>query len=113
MTNEPDKPTNQNGRENDPFNTGPEDIEYPPVLQITANPQEQARRSTKERLREWQAGETVPHVINFQERKMVTSASGSSESAGRPVRSGSTAIGSITISDSWSSPTFPRARSVR
>lgn len=62
--------------ESEPFEMGPEEVEYPPVLRLTASPQEKARESSRERLREWQDGETVPHVINFQDpaalRKLLT-----------------------------------------
>lgn len=42
----------------------PED--YPPVLRITANPEAQHREDALDRLARWEAGEVVPHVINFQ-----------------------------------------------
>jgi len=74
MTN--DTPDVDDSIDSDPFEMGPEDAEYPPVLRITANPQEKARQSSRERLEDWQAGETVPHVINFQDpgmlRKLLT-----------------------------------------
>lgn len=42
----------------------PED--YPSVLRLTSTPEEVHRRDAIERLERWEAGETVPHVINFQ-----------------------------------------------
>ncbi|WP_049998575.1 HVO_A0114 family putative DNA-binding protein [Halococcus sediminicola] len=69
MTN--DTPDVDDSIDSEPFDMGPEDAEYPPVLRITANPQEKARASSRERLEDWQAGETVPHVINFQDPEML------------------------------------------
>ncbi len=39
---------------------------YPPVLRITSEPERDHRRDAIDRLERWEAGETVPHVINFQ-----------------------------------------------
>lgn len=40
--------------------------DYPSVLQITSEPDESHRRGTLDRLERWEAGEDVPHVINFE-----------------------------------------------
>lgn len=40
---------------------------YPSVLRLTATSQRQHRRETLERVERWEAGEDVPHVVNFQE----------------------------------------------
>ena len=42
----------------------PED--YPSVLRITSNSDEAHRQDALDRLDRWEAGEEVPHVINFQ-----------------------------------------------
>lgn len=42
----------------------PED--YPSVLRITSEPDDVHRQEALDRLDRWQAGEEVPHVINFQ-----------------------------------------------
>lgn len=42
----------------------PED--YPSILRLTSNPEETHRQGALDRVRRWEAGETVPHVINFQ-----------------------------------------------
>lgn len=42
----------------------PED--YPSVLRITSDPDEAHRQDALDRLSRWEAGEDVPHVINFQ-----------------------------------------------
>lgn len=42
----------------------PED--YPAVLRITSKSDEVHRRDALERLDRWEAGEEVPHVVNFQ-----------------------------------------------
>jgi len=39
---------------------------YPSVLQITSNSDKAHRRAAVDRLDRWDAGEEVPHVINFQ-----------------------------------------------
>ncbi|MCD2201281.1 transcriptional regulator [Halobacterium sp. KA-4] len=43
---------------------GPED--YPSVLRITSDSDEAHRQDALDRLDRWEAGEEVPHVINFQ-----------------------------------------------
>lgn len=40
--------------------------EYPPVLRITSALEETHRRDTLDRIDRWEAGEEVPHVVNFQ-----------------------------------------------
>ncbi|MFC6721421.1 transcriptional regulator [Halobacteriaceae bacterium SHR40] len=40
--------------------------EYPSVLQITSESGEKHRKDALDRLDRWEAGEDVPHVINFQ-----------------------------------------------
>ncbi|PSQ20495.1 transcriptional regulator [Halobacteriales archaeon QS_9_67_17] len=40
--------------------------EYPSVLRITSNSDETHRRDALDRLNRWEAGEEVPHVINFE-----------------------------------------------
>ena len=42
----------------------PED--YPSVLRLTSIPEEVHRRDALDRLDRWEAGEEVPHVVNFQ-----------------------------------------------
>ncbi len=41
--------------------------DYPAVLRLTARPEAAHRRDTLERLARWQDGESVPHVVNFQD----------------------------------------------
>lgn len=43
---------------------GPED--YPSVLRVTSVPKTQHQRGALDRLERWEAGEEVPHVVNFQ-----------------------------------------------
>lgn len=40
--------------------------DYPSVLRITSEPDDVHRQGALDRLNRWQAGEEVPHVINFQ-----------------------------------------------
>lgn len=42
----------------------PED--YPSILRITSNSEEAHRKDALDRLDRWEAGEEVPHVVNFQ-----------------------------------------------
>jgi predicted transcriptional regulator len=50
--------------------------EYPAVLQITSESSETHRREALDRLERWEAGEEVPHVVNFENpsdvRKLLT-----------------------------------------
>jgi predicted transcriptional regulator len=39
---------------------------YPSTLRLTANPEQRHRADALERLERWEAGENVPHVLNFQ-----------------------------------------------
>lgn len=41
--------------------------DYPSVLRVTSNPEETHRQNALDRLERWEAGEEVPHVVNFQE----------------------------------------------
>lgn len=43
----------------------PED--YPTVLHITSKPDDEHRQDALDRLARWEAGESVPHVVNFQD----------------------------------------------
>lgn len=43
-----------------------EPTDYPSVLRVTSTPKEQHQRDALDRLERWEAGEEVPHVINFQ-----------------------------------------------
>ena len=40
--------------------------DYPSVLRLTSNPEEVHRKDALARLDRWEAGEVVPHVVNFQ-----------------------------------------------
>jgi len=41
--------------------------DYPSVLRVTSNPEETHRQNALDRLERWEAGEEVPHVVNFQD----------------------------------------------
>jgi predicted transcriptional regulator len=45
----------------------PADTEYPSELKITSTPYEQQKADTLDRIEQWEAGEDVPHVVNFQD----------------------------------------------
>lgn len=45
----------------------PDDAEYPSELRITSNPAEEHQAETLDRVEQWEDGEEVPHVINFQD----------------------------------------------
>ena len=45
----------------------PEDVEYPSTLRITSKPFDEHKESTLERAAQWEQGEEVPHVVNFQD----------------------------------------------
>jgi len=64
MTNEPTdtEPTH------DEFTPGPDEVEYPSTLRITSLPAEQAQAAAIERAEQWEDGEEVPHVVNFEDR---------------------------------------------
>lgn len=54
----------------DPLETevpGPDEIEYPSTLHITALAGETVREATLDRFDQWEQGEEVPHVVNFEE----------------------------------------------
>lgn len=40
---------------------------YPPTLRITSRSERAHRRDAIDRAERWEAGETVPHVVNFQD----------------------------------------------
>jgi len=40
--------------------------EYPAVLRLTANSEDKHQQDALDRLARWEAGEEVPHVVNFQ-----------------------------------------------
>ena len=50
------------------FTPNPEDAKYPSTLRITTLPAEQAQRAAIKRAEQWEQGEEVPHVINFENR---------------------------------------------
>lgn len=52
----------------DEFTPGPETAEYPSTLRITALPAERAQAAAVERAEQWEQGEEVPHVVNFEDR---------------------------------------------
>ena len=64
MSNEPTdtEPTH------DEFTPDPDEVEYPSTLRITSLPAEQAQAAAIERAEQWEDGEDVPHVVNFQDR---------------------------------------------
>ena len=46
----------------------PDEVEYPSTLRITSLPAEQAQAAAIERAEQWENGEEVPHVVNFEDR---------------------------------------------
>ena len=52
----------------DEFTPGPDEVEYPSTLRITARPSAEHRESARERAERWERGEEVPHVVNFEDR---------------------------------------------
>lgn len=48
------------------FLDGRDPEDYPSVLRITSEPDDAHRQDALDRLQRWEAGEDVPHVINFQ-----------------------------------------------
>lgn len=52
----------------DEFTPGPDEVEYPSTLRITALPAERAQAAAVERAERWERGEEVPHVVNFEDR---------------------------------------------
>jgi predicted transcriptional regulator len=67
MTDEPTdtEPTHEE------FTPGPDEAAYPPTLRITALPAAQAQAAAVERAKRWEQGETVPHVVNFEDRSQL------------------------------------------
>ncbi|GAA0283800.1 HVO_A0114 family putative DNA-binding protein [Halobacterium noricense] len=63
----PDEPTDTEPT-HDEFTPGPEEVDYPSTLRITALPAEQAQAAALERAEQWEHGEEVPHVVNFEDR---------------------------------------------
>lgn len=63
----PDEPTDTEPT-HDEFTPGPEEVDYPSTLRITALPAEQAQAAALERAEQWENGEEVPHVVNFEDR---------------------------------------------
>jgi predicted transcriptional regulator len=45
----------------------PEDVEYPSTLRITSKPFTEHNTDVLDRAERWEAGESVPHVVNFQD----------------------------------------------
>lgn len=41
--------------------------QYPPTLRVTSRPERAHRRDALDRAERWEAGEVVPHVVNFQD----------------------------------------------
>ncbi|EMA56898.1 HVO_A0114 family putative DNA-binding protein [Halorubrum kocurii] len=64
MSNEPTdtEPTH------DDFTPDPDEVEYPSTLRITSLPAEQAQAAAIKRAEQWEDGESVPHVVNFEDR---------------------------------------------
>jgi predicted transcriptional regulator len=64
MSNEPTdtEPTH------DEFTPDPDEVEYPSTLRITSLPAAQAQAAAIERAEQWEDGEEVPHVVNFEDR---------------------------------------------
>ena len=64
MSNEPTdtEPTH------DEFTPSPDEVEFPSTLRITSLPTERAQAAAIERAEQWEDGEEVPHVVNFQDR---------------------------------------------
>ena len=52
----------------DEFTPGPDEVEYPSTLRITALPAKRAQAAAVERAERWERGEAVPHVVNFEDR---------------------------------------------
>ncbi|QLH77234.1 transcriptional regulator [Halosimplex rubrum] len=50
------------------FTPDADEVEYPSTLRITSLPSEQAQAAAVERADRWEAGEAVPHVVNFEDR---------------------------------------------
>lgn len=75
MPNEPNNMPNDTNAENEEividdveadFLEDRDPEEYPSVLRITSNSEQTHRQDALDRLDRWEAGEEIPHVINFQ-----------------------------------------------
>ena len=53
------------------FTPGPDEVEYPSTLRIMSLPAEQAQAAALKRAEQWEDGEEVPHVVNFEDRTRV------------------------------------------
>lgn len=62
-----DEPTETEPTHNE-FTPGPDEVDYPSTLRITALPANQAQAAAVERAEQWEQGEEVPHVVNFEDR---------------------------------------------
>lgn len=51
----------------DPPHEPPADAAYPETLRITSKPFEEAKESTLDRIDQWEQGNEVSHVVNFQD----------------------------------------------
>lgn len=52
----------------DEFTPGPDEVEYPSTLLITAKPSEAHEQDALDRAERWEQGDAVPHVVNFEDR---------------------------------------------
>ena len=64
MSNEPTDPEPTH----DEFTPDPSEVGYPSTLRITSLPAEQAQAAAVKRAEQWEQGEEVPHVVNFEDR---------------------------------------------
>lgn len=55
----------------DEFTPDPDEVDYPSTLRITALPAERAQEAAIARAKQWEQGEEVPHVVNFEDRSRV------------------------------------------
>jgi len=55
----------------DEFTPGPDEVAYPSTLRITSLPAEQAQAAALKRAEQWEDGQEVPHVVNFEDRSRV------------------------------------------
>jgi len=63
--------TSESEPTHDEFIPGPDGVEYPSTLRITALPAAQAQAAALDRARRWEDGEAVPHVVNFEDRSQL------------------------------------------
>jgi predicted transcriptional regulator len=52
----------------DEFTPDPDEVDYPSILRITSLPAEQAQAVAIDRAEQWEDGEAVSHVVNFEDR---------------------------------------------